>query len=73
MEVLCIPTLMTAAVQINKCNNFINWGAAVGYLGKSLVGKALKTTFFVTVNVAAKGAVTYTEDQGGLFLSQAVF
>ena len=72
MEVPGIPALMTAAVKINKCYNFVHRSTTVGSLGKTFIGKTFKTVFFVTINVASKGTVTYTEDQGGLFLCQAV-
>jgi hypothetical protein len=63
---------MPAAVQIFKSHNFIHRSTTVRYLGKALVGKTLKAAFFVTANVAAKGAITYTKNQG-FFLCQAVF
>jgi hypothetical protein len=63
---------MTAAVKVNKCYNFVHRGTTVGSLSKALVGETIKAAFLKTVNVAAKCAVTYTEDQGGLFLCQAV-
>jgi hypothetical protein len=73
MEVPGIPALMTVDVKINKRHDFIHRGTTVGCLGKALVGKSLKAAFFVTVNIAAKGAITYTKNQGCLFLCQAVF
>ena len=67
-----IPVLMINAVQIDKQHNFIYRGTTVGCLAKAFVGKTLKCPFFVTVNVAVKVAVTYTNNQACDFLSQSV-
>ena len=63
---------MMAAIKINKRDNFIYRGSTVRCLRKAFVGNPLKTAFFVTVNIAAKGAVTYTKYQGCFFLGQTV-
>jgi hypothetical protein len=59
------------SIEIDQGDYLVDGSTAVRDLRESLVGQTGQATFFITIDVAAKGPVAHAKDQGCFFLGQA--